>query len=185
MRQALTKRLDEPKSVLLGLMSDVQIDHGRIDLLMTKEPLDAVQAGPALDQVSRVTVTEGMNRGVGNIKLFAGENQEALKRAVRHGRLGGPHPGNEFGAALDPPSSIRENQERVTMDPIISTQILQHIQGKGNDAVLPALALTNDQLLFGAFDVVDGEREALRKSQAAAINQFDGNAIAAQPNMTE
>lgn len=45
-----------------------------------------------------------------------------------------------------------------------------------------ALAIANEQFVFGALDVVDGQGQAFAQTQAAHVNEFDGGAVAAKAN---
>ena len=182
-RQALTKRLDQHAGVFAGLMSEVKVDHGGVNLLVSKETLNGVQTRPAFDQMSGEAVTQSVNRGVGNVEFLAGENQEALKRAVRHGRSGCVHAGSEFAPILNPPSCVGKNEKGVAVEPVVGPKILQHVVGDGNHSVLESLALSDEEFTFLALDVVNGERKAFGKPQATAINEFDRSAVAAQPDV--
>lgn len=65
------------------------------------------------------------------------------------------------------------------MDFPVTAQVCDHGLGNGDHAVLVALALAYPQLAALRIDVVDGEREAFRNPQAAAIDKFYRDAVTA------
>ena len=46
-----------------------------------------------------------------------------------------------------------------------------------------ALALANEQLVFAALDIVDGQPEAFAEAQPATVDELEGSAIAAQADV--
>lgn len=142
-RQALTKRLDQRAGVFAGLMGHMKVGHRCFDLLVAQQTLDAVQARAAFDHVGGEGMAQGMDGGIGNAKFLAGDDEQSLERGLRHGGGGQTHSGFEFGSLLDTTPDIGKNQKRMPVESIIGAQILQHVGGDGNHAVLETLALAN------------------------------------------
>ena len=184
-RQALTKRLDQLSGVLPGLMGEVQINHGGIDLFVTEEVLNGVKACPTFDHVGGKTMAQAMRCCFGNIKLGAGQNNKPLKGPVRHRGGCRMHTGAKFGSLLDPATRVGENEKRIAMVSVVFAQVLEHIRGNGNHAVLESLALSDEEFSFLALDVMDGEREAFGQPKPAAVEEFYGNAVATQTDFAE
>jgi len=59
--QSATERFDQGAGVFRALMGQMQVDHGRIDLLVPEQPLDGVEAGPGFDEMGGEAVSQGMS----------------------------------------------------------------------------------------------------------------------------
>lgn len=100
-----------------------------------------------------------MGRGVGQVDFLAGQHEQPLQGAARHGRLRFVHSSGQLvGIALTSTSDVGEDEYGMAVKAIIGTQILQHVFCQRNHPILETLALADDQFPFLAFDVVDGER---------------------------
>lgn len=60
-RQMATQLIHESQSVRRGLMGEVQIDHGGVDLLVAEQALDGVKMSAGFEQMSGEGMTQGMD----------------------------------------------------------------------------------------------------------------------------
>ena len=73
-------------------MGQVQVDHRGIDLFVPKELLDRVEMGAGLQQMGGKGMAQRMDGRRREVKLLAGDDDEALQGTVRHRRLCRSHP---------------------------------------------------------------------------------------------
>ena len=76
MRQALAEQMGQAQGILFDLMSQMQINHGRIDLLVAQQRLDVLEAGPHFQEMGGVgmplmpsSALEAKCRVLGNAEL--------------------------------------------------------------------------------------------------------------------
>ena len=69
------------------------------------------------------------------------------------------------------------------MEGPVAAQFLHHGGGQGHDAVLVSFAVADEEFVLLSFDVVNGEPETLAQAQTAAVDQFEGSAIAPQTDV--
>jgi hypothetical protein len=141
-----------------GLVSQMQIHHSGGDLFMAQEFLDGVQMRPGLQEMSRKRMTQRMHGGSRKAELFAGHDDQPLEGGTRHRAGGAVHaPGQRLGAVVITPARVGEDKQRVPVKAPVAAQFLPHAGGQGHDAVLVSFAVTNEQFVFLALDVVNGE----------------------------
>jgi len=69
-------------------VSQVQIDHGGLDLLVPQQLLDGVEMSAGFQEMGGEAVTQRMDRGGRKIELVADHGDEALEGTDRHGAGG-------------------------------------------------------------------------------------------------
>src|SRR5690349_7212166 len=121
-----------------------------------------------------------MHGGGRKIEFLAGDDDQALQRSARHGRSGLMHALSHGFAIRMTPADVWKNQERMPMELPVTLQFVPQARGQWDDAILVALAGTDEQLVLGPVDVVDGQGQALTQPEAADVNEFDRRAIAAK-----
>jgi hypothetical protein len=164
-------------------MGQMQINHGRVDLLVTEQFLDGAQMGSGLQHMRGEGMAQRMDRSVGNVELLAGRDQESLQGRGRHGTRGVVHArGHRFGVTVAT-SHVGEDQQGMPVKGPVSAQLLVKAPGQGNHAILMAFALANAQLVVVALDVVNGQGQAFAQAQTATIDEFQGSAITSQANV--
>ena len=151
----------ESESVLTGLMGQMKVDHGGVDLLVAQKGLDGVETGATFEHVRGKAVPKGVCAAEREAEFFASENQEALDRSDGHGIEGGVHALAERLTVGLAAACVGKKQERVAMESPVASQLFHHGGWNGNHAVFESLAGANEELVFVAEDVVDGEAEAL------------------------
>ena len=184
-RQSAADLLHELHRVAVGLVGEMQIDHGGVDVLVAEERLDGVEAGPGFEHVRGKRMAQRVDAHVRNIEFLAGGNKEALERGDRHGIGGRVH---ARPSPVDMPmalSDIRKKQERVFVKLPKVNKVAEHGRRKRDHPILVALAVADDELVFSARNVVDGKRKALGKAQPAAVDELERGAVAAQAHMVE
>ncbi len=177
--------LDQRAAILLAAVREVEIDHGGVDVAVAEQGLDGVQAGPRLDQVGGEGMTQGVHRADGQVERLARLDHQALERADGHGTHRLAHPAGDVPGRATSAPDIGKKQKRMAVEFPIAAQVLDHCLGNGHHAAFVALALADPQFAVRRVDIVDGQREALRKAQAATVNELEGNAVAAQPDVPE
>jgi hypothetical protein len=80
---------------------------------------------------------------------------------------------------------VGKEPEGIAVELPVVAQILDHLRGDGHHAVLVPLAAAHQQLVLIAADIVHGQPEGFGDAQPAAVDEFDGNAVAAQFDMGE
>ena len=80
-------------------------------------------------------------------------------------------------------TDVGKDEQRMPVKLPVALQFLPQAGGQRHDAILVALAVANEQFVFSALDVVDGQGQALAQAQAAGVDELDGRAIAAQADM--
>ena len=163
-------------------MSHMEVDHGGGDLLVAKQSLHRMQTASRFDEVGGKAMAQGMRRGVRNAKSFACHNHQTLKGSNGHRRAGIPHAASQIFGITGTTARIGEEKHRVTVEFPVAAQVFDHLRSQRHHPVLGTLAATNHDLAFVAQDVMHGQRKALGKPQARAVDQFDGRAIPPQPN---
>ena len=161
--QFAAELVHEPQRILGGLVGQMQIDHGGGDLFMAQELLDGVQMRAGFQQMGGKGMAQRMHRSGGNVELFAGHDDQPLQGGTGHGRGGRVHAsGQRLRGVVVAAADVGEEQERVAVKGPVAAQFLLHGGGQRHDPVLVALALANEQLVFLAFDVVDGRARGIR-----------------------
>ena len=129
-------------------------------------------------------LTQRMHRSRGQIELFAGNDDQALKGGTGHGAGGGVHAsGQGLRGVVITAARVGEDQQRVAMESPVAAQFAVHGGGQGHDPVLVSLAVADEELVFGAFNVVDGQPEAFAQAQPATVDEFERSAVAAQADV--
>ncbi len=129
-------------------------------------------------------MAQRMDGGVGEVELLAGHDQQALEGRTRHGAGGAVHAlGQGVRATVIPTADVGEEQEGVAVEAPVAAQFLAQGGGQGHDAILVSFALANEQFVFLAFDIVDGQPQALAQPQAATVDELERGAVAAEANM--
>lgn len=100
-----------------------------------------------------------MDRSGGNIELFAGDDEESLQGAMRHGAGGLVHASSQGLGIMVTAADVGEEQERVAVKSPIAAQFVVHGGRQWNDAVLVTFAIADEQLVFAAGDVVNGQAQ--------------------------
>ena len=166
-------------------MGEVQINHGGVDLPVTEKGLDGVKVRAAFKHVGGEGMAQGMDAGVGKVEFLAGHKHQALERADGH-RIGGrAHARLQPLAVMVAAPGVGKEQERVAVESPVAAQVLDHRGRQRDHAVLVPLAPANHELVLVAQNVVDGQREAFGKAQAAAVDELEGDAVTAQPDMNQ
>src|SRR5262249_19782324 len=80
---------------------------------------------------------------------------------------------------------VGEQQQRVPVKAPVAAQFLPHGGGQGHDAILMSFAVANEQFVFVAFDVVNGQPETLAQAQPATVDELERSAVAAQTNVSQ
>ena len=107
-------------------MGEVKIDHGGIDVLVSEQSLDGVQARSGLDQVGGEAMTQCVDSAFFDALFLAGLDHEALQRTDGHGSLVPVHAGSGFLQIIVPPATVWKNQQRVTMECPVAAQVPDH-----------------------------------------------------------
>jgi len=177
--------LDQRAAVLLAAVREVEIDHGGVDVAVPEQGLDGVQAGTGLDQMGGEGMAQGVYRADGDVELLARLDHQALQRADGHGAHRLAHAAGDVPGRATSASDVGKEQQRMAVELPITAQVLDHNRGNGHHAAFVALAVADPQFAVRGVDIVDGQREALREAQPAAVNELEGNAVAAQPDVME
>ena len=69
----------------------MEIDHGGGDLFVPEQLLDGVQMCAGFQQMGGKRMAQRVDRGGGEVELFAGDDDQALEGGARHGAGGGVH----------------------------------------------------------------------------------------------
>lgn len=101
-----------------------------------------------------------MDRGGGNVELFASGDKEPLQGVVRHGAGRLVHAPSQGLGIMVPATDVGEEQKGVAMKSPILAQFVVHGGRQRNDTVLVPFAITDEQFVFATRDVVDGQAEA-------------------------
>ena len=167
-----------------GLVGQMQIHHGGGDLFMAQEFLDGVQMRPGLQEMRGKRMTQRMHRGIREVELFAGHNNQPLEGGTRHRAGGGVHaPGQRRRGVVVPSACVGEDEQRVPVKAPVAAQFLPQGGGQGHDAVLVSFAVANEQFVFLAFDVVNGQPETFAQAQPATVDELEGSAVAPQTDV--
>ena len=151
---------------------------------MAQELLDRVQVRAGLQEMGGKRMPQRMDGGGREVELFAGHDDQPLEGGTRHGTGGGVHALSQRGRrVVIAPTGVGEEQERMPVEGPVAAQFLIQGGGQGYDAVLVSFAVADEQFVFLAFDVVDGEPETLAQTQPATVDELEGSAIAAQTDV--
>jgi len=158
----------------------MQVGHGGLDVGVSQKPLNGMDGGSGFEQVGREGVPEGVDGGIRDAEFFAGNDQESLEGADRHGFGGFVHAAQKVLTVRVASSCIGEKKPGVFVVFPIRAEVVEHRRRQGDHAVFVALAAANPEFALFAVDVFDGERKAFGKAQPATVDEFDGNAVTAQ-----
>lgn len=173
------------QSVGGALVGQMEIDHRGVDLFVTQEFLDGVQVRPGLQQVRCEGMAQRMHRGGRDVEVFAGDDQKPLQGAVRHGALGAMHSsGQGLGIAITA-ADIGKDQHGMAVESPVTAQFVVQGGGQRNDTIFVILTVADDQFVFRAENVVDGQAQAFAQTQAAAVDELERRAIAAQADVSQ
>jgi hypothetical protein len=107
-------------------------------------------------------LTKRMDGSRQKIEFFAGDNDQPLKGRTGHGTGSRIHAlGQRLRRTVVAATGIGEEQQWVTMESPVAAQLLPHGSGQRDNTVLVAFAVADEQFVFGAFDIVNGEPETL------------------------
>jgi hypothetical protein len=134
----------------------------------------------SFEEMSGEAVTQRVNFGGGNVQLLAGDDQQALQGGARHGSGRLVHALGQGLWSVVTATDIGKEEERMSVKDPVALEFAPQAGGQGNDAILVTFAITNEELVLGALDIVDGQSQTLTQSQAAGIDEFERSAIAAQ-----
>lgn len=96
----------------------------------------------------------------GGIELLASDDDQALQGATGHGTSGLTHAlGQGFGVVIAP-ADIGKEQKGMSMKGPVAAQLFVHGSGQRNQSVFAAFAMADEQFVFLAPDVVNGQAEA-------------------------
>lgn len=119
------------------------------------------------------------------MELFSSHDDEALQGGTRHGTSGFMHAlGQHPGIVMTAPD-IGKDEQRMAMEGPVITQLVVQGAGQRDDAVAISLAVTDEELVFRAGDIVDGQCQAFAQAQAATVDELDGCAIATQADVRQ
>ena len=182
--QLAAELVHQLQGILGGLVGQMQIHHGGGDLFMAQEFLDGVQMRAGFQEMGGKGMTQRMHGSSGEVELFAGDDDQPLEGGTGHGAGGGVHaPGQRLRGVVIAAARVGEEQERVAVESPVAAQFLLHGGGQRHDPVLVSLAVANEQLVFLAFDVVDGQPEAFAQAQPATVDELERSAVAAQADV--
>jgi hypothetical protein len=170
----------ETQGILSGLMRDVEIDHGGVDLLMAEEFLNRVQMSAGFEEMRGKGMAQGMDGSSRDVELIAGQDHEPLQGGTGHGPGGVVHANSQSRGVVVPTTHVGKDQEWMPVKRPVGTQFLIKRRGQRHDAIAMPFAASDEELVFSAGDVVDGERQAFAQAQAASVDELDGSAVTAQ-----
>jgi hypothetical protein len=179
-------------------IEDVGVDHGGADVGMTEQLLDRADVVAPFEEVRREAVTQGMAAGgFGEACRLCGAADGALQNGfmlmvaapfsgdrveVVAGRREYPLPGPVARSAwVFLTECVRDLDRSGAGAEIIEVSPARAIEvgsegpcdcvGQGHGAILPALALPDDELPASEIDVLDSQPHTLLKAQTSAIEQ--------------
>jgi len=117
--------------------------------------------------------------------MLAREDQQPLEGGTGHRKGRTVHALGKGLAVVITAAHVGEEQERMTMESPVATQFLVHGGGQGRHPILVSLAVANEQFVFLAADVVNGQAQAFTQAQPAAVNKLEWSAIATQADVSE
>ena len=138
--QAGAEILDEAQRVLLATVGEVQIDLSRVDVGVTEQGLDGVQARAAFDEVRGEGMAQRMHGGIRQVELLARDEHEALQGTHRHRRGGAVHAKAELRAVIVATACVGEQQQRMPMKGPVAAQVFEHVRRQRHNAVVDAWA---------------------------------------------
>ena len=80
-------------------------------------------------------------------------------------------------------ADVGEDQQGMLVEDPVALEFLVQAGGQRDDPILVSLAVANEELVLGPFDVVDGQAEAFAKAQAAGVDEFDRGPVAAEADV--
>jgi hypothetical protein len=155
--QPLAELVHQIQSIFGALVRQMQIDHRGGDLLVPEQFLDGVQMRSGFKQMRGEGMAQRMNRRVGNVELLAGEDQQPLQRGARHGAGRRVHSFGQSLRVVVAATDIWKDQERMLVDSPVAAEFLVHGGGQREDPILMSLAVADEQFVFFAANVVDGQ----------------------------
>lgn len=179
-------------------LEDMGIDHGGADIVVPEEFLDGPDIGAGLEEVGGETVPEGMaTGGLEDAGVADRDADGALKGALggvvasddAGAGVGGESSGGEeilpaelaIGARILLCQSVGEIDAAVSLGEVASMEGLDAIHlpaqglferaGQEGDAILPALAVADEDVALAEVDVLDPEPEAFHQPQPGSIEE--------------
>jgi len=94
------------------------------------------------------------------LSFFASDDEQPLQGAMGHGTGRAAHALCQRFGVVATPAHVGEDQQRVVVKSPVTAQFLVHWGGQWNQPVFVAFAVADEQLVFLAADVVNGQAEA-------------------------
>ena len=138
----------------------MQINHGAVDLCVAEKFLDGVQMCPGLQQVRGKAVAQRVHGSGGKVEFFPSDDDQALQRTAGHGTGGLAHSLGQRFEVMIAATHVGKEQKWVSMKSPVATQLLIHRCGQGNHPVFITFTVADEQFVFLAPDVVNGQAQA-------------------------
>lgn len=164
--------VNELGGVLLPLLGEVQIDHGRFQIRVAHVPLDGPEVHPRFQQMGGIAVAQGVNRD--RALVDAGRNH-GLPEGSLH--AGGSHRRGGSRRRLMASADRGEEERGVAVGHPVLPEQSQRRLGEGNVAILGPLAAVDVDHQTGAVDVGDLQVQPLLQPESTGVDRGEEGVV--------